>query len=127
MGSYSLKRVKVPLHRTILFASGVSLLAGLLFAAGCATNPKINWDGRVGHFSFDQAVREMGPPDKSARLQDGSQVAEWLTQRGFSRGVVRSTSGTWVEQYYEPPMPDRYLRLTFGPDGTLQAWKRVVK
>jgi len=94
--------------------------------AGCATQ-KVNWDGRVGAFTFDQVVLEMGPPDKSAKLQDGAMVAEWLTQRGFARGSVQNISGTWVEHYYEPPMPDYYLRLTFGPDGRLQAWKRVAK
>lgn len=93
---------------------------------GCATQ-KVNWDGRVGVFTFDQAVLEMGPPDKPAKLQDGVTVAEWLTQRGFARGSVQQTSGTWVEHYYEPPMPDFYLRLTFGPEGKLRAWKRVAK
>lgn len=104
-------------------------LAGVLVAwwcTGCATQ-KVNWDSRVGVFTFDQAVLEMGPPDKSAKLQDGVTVAEWLTQRGFARGSVQQVSGTWVEHYYEPPMPDFYLRLTFGPDGKLRAWKRVAK
>jgi len=26
--------------------------------------------------------------------------------------------------YETPPSPDRYLQLTFGPDGRLMAWKR---
>jgi hypothetical protein len=105
------------------------VLAGFLVAwwcAGCVTQ-KVNWDSRVGVFTFDQVVLEMGPPDRSAKLQDGVTVAEWLTQRGFARGTVQNTSGTWVEHYYEPPMPDYYLRLTFGPDGKLRAWKRVAK
>lgn len=54
---------------------------------GCATQ-KINWAGRVGAYTFDQAVVELGPPDKQAKLTDGSVVAEWLTRRG-NRQTVR--------------------------------------
>lgn len=105
---------------------GVAGFLMVCWGAGCVTQ-RVNWDARVGVFTFDQAVLEMGPPDKTGKLEDGVAVAEWLTQRGFARGSVQNTSGTWVEHYYEPPMPDFYLRLNFGPDGRLRAWKRVAK
>ena len=54
-------------------------LAALMFA-GCVTQ-KINWSERVGNYTYDQAVLELGPPDKSARLTDGTVVADWLTRR----------------------------------------------
>jgi len=101
----------------------VLVLGGLL---GCATT-KVDWASRIGHYSFDQAVLELGPPDKSAKLNDGTIVAEWLTQRGFSHATVQTYPGMWVHSYTETPAPDRFLRLTFGPDGQLCDWKRIMK
>ena len=103
------------------------LVLGVLWLAGCATAPKVNWNSRVGHYTFDQAVLELGPPDKSAKLQDGTLVTEWLTRRGLRHSTVHAMSGFWVQQYDAPASPDYFLRLTFGPDGVLQAWKRVIK
>ena len=57
-----------------------------IFLAGCATKPKIDWASRVGNYTFDQTVTELGPPDRSAKLSDGSVVAEWLTRRGNPGG-----------------------------------------
>ena len=33
----------------------------------------------------------------------------------------------WPYYYYEPPSQDYFIRLTFGSDGKLQSWKRVVR
>jgi len=107
------------------------LLAPLL--AGCATR-KIDWSGRVGHYTFDQAIAEIGPPDKQAKLTDGTLVAEWLTRRGYHQ--VYATGGYYGSPYRSWPYPptyvdtyapDYFLRLTFGPDGRLQAWKKLTK
>ena len=107
-----------------------------LFLAGCATTQKVDWNSRIGSFTFDQAVVELGPPDKSAKLTDGTTVAEWLLARGYSRGFVSLHSGLgyhypyshyWIDSYGGPPTPDRYLRLTFGPNGKLTAWMRITK
>ena len=107
------------------------LLAGLL--GGCATR-KIDWSARVGTYTFDKAVAEIGPPDKQAKLTDGTLVAEWLTRRGSRQ--VYATGGYYGPPYgglaYPPTFvdtysPDYFLRLTFGPDGRLQAWKKLTK
>ena len=45
------------------------------FIAGCATTKPIDWNSRVGSYTFDQAVTELGPPDKQAALSDGKIVA----------------------------------------------------
>ena len=104
-----------------------------LLAAGCAT-PKIDWASRVGIYTFDQAVVDFGPPDKQARLQDGTLVAEWLTRRGYTH--VYPNSGFYPWGWYGPvypayidtyTTPDYFLRLTFGPDGRLKAWKRFAR
>jgi hypothetical protein len=118
---------------------GSLLLASLV--TGCATY-RIDWNNRVGNYTYDQAIAELGPPDKSAKLTDGTTVAEWLTRRGYSGGSVAIAHGygypyypydghyyhPWPYYYYsEPPSADYYIRLTFGPDGKLQSWRRVMR
>lgn len=106
----------------------------MLFSAGCA-GPKIDWQARVGSYTYDQAVLEMGPPDRGpATLQDGTKVAEWLTQRGRVGGGYTTfgggpyyIGGPVIYHYAEPAWPDRYIRLTFGPDGVLKHWQNVAK
>lgn len=61
----------------------LALVAALaVFLTGCATQ-KIDWNARAGNYTLDQAIVEFGPPDKQAKLQDGTNVAEWLTRRGY--------------------------------------------
>jgi len=105
-----------------------------LFLIGCAST-KIDWSSRIGNYTYDQAVIELGPPDKYAKLTDGTVVGEWMTRRGYSGGSGSMFYGynypyyhhPWPYSYYEPPSPDYYIRLTFGPDGKLLAYKRVVR
>ena len=59
-----------PLTLTILFLALTNCLT-----TGCKTAPKIDWNSRVGNYTYDQAVAELGPPDKSAKLSDGKTVA----------------------------------------------------
>jgi hypothetical protein len=112
----------------------MAMLAAVLFA-GCATTPKINWQARVGNYTYDQAVRESGPPDKSAKLSDGTTVATWITER--SQTFV--TTGPYfvptrhfygpviMPGYSETYFPARYLQLTFGADGKLASEKEFAK
>lgn len=102
------------------------LFSAIVFLDGCATT-KINWDARIGNYTFDQAVLELGPPDKSAKLSDGTLVCEWLTQRGYVRGHYVYFPGSLPYYWTDPPSPDRYLRLTFGADGKLKEWKKTSK
>jgi hypothetical protein len=104
------------------FACGLVLLL-----SACATSPKIDWQSRVGSYTYDQAVLEFGPPDKQAKLVDGTLVCEWLTWKGrailghstyLGYGMV-DTSGTTE--------PDYYTRLTFNPSGKLQSYKKYAK
>ena len=109
-----------------------ALLAALLFA-GCATGPKIDWAARVGHYTYDQAVLEFGPPDKVAKLDSGIIVANWITQRGYAYttggGVAYGAyPGTVVVPNYTTAYsPTYYLRLTFGADGRLTDWKKYAQ
>jgi hypothetical protein len=103
--------------------------------AGCATH-KINWAERVGNYTRDQAILELGPPDKEAKLTDGTVVDEWLTRRG--RSVIYSGFGSYsggtpyyyggfAPTYVGSVSPDHFLILTFSPDGRLTSWKKLVR
>lgn len=112
------------------WARWLSRLCAMLLAlglfAGCQTH-KIDWASRVGTYTFDDAVKEMGPPDKTATLTDGTQVCEWLTYRGSDGGAVIMPSfyGTYVGSTLSSP--DSYIRLTFNPEKKLTEVKRIYK
>ena len=62
------------------FLAGFCLALGL---TGCATQ-RVDWAARVGHYTYEQAVVDLGPPEKHAKLADGALVAEWLVNRGYT-------------------------------------------
>ena len=110
------------------------LLAGMLvlFLCGCATS-KVDWNSRVGVYTYDQAVIDFGPPDKQAKLHDGTTVAEWLTRRsytytsfGVGYGYPYWYPGPFYPGYVDTT-PNYYLRLIFGPDDKLKGWKKFAK
>ena len=87
-------RAKFWAQLLVIFAVGSLLI-------GCASM-RVDWAGRVGNFSHDQAVLELGPPDKSATLKDGTVVAEWLSRRGYSYNYSQYGYSPW---YYGPFYP----------------------
>jgi hypothetical protein len=109
----------------------LQIMAGLclaLWLTGCAT-PRVDWAARIGHYTYERAVADMGPPDKQAKLADGTLVAEWLTNRGYtytygSPGPYGPFYPGYVSTY---TAPSQFLRLTFSPDGQLSAWKKLYK
>jgi len=111
----------------------VPVIFAALLLVGCVT-PRIDWSARVDHYTYDQAVMELGPPDRSAKLSDGSTVAEWLTRRGQ---VVVTPEPYFVPPgcYFWPPppvysetyLPARFLRLTFDAQGELKACKEFAR
>ena len=116
-------------------AAVAAVVCASLLLAGCATH-RIDWSARVGVYTMDQAIADFGPPDKQARLADGTIVAEWLTERGYHYTYVsgpyyyhhwRGFCGPVYPSYWDSYSPDYFLRLTFGPDGKLKTWKRFSK
>jgi hypothetical protein len=120
--------------RAIEIAVAAFILAA--FLTGCAT--PINWQARVGVYTYDQALMDYGPPARSAKLSDGSTVAEWMTDRGqvivtpgpyvygpayYGRGYYGPVYGGYSTTYF----PAQFLRLTFSPDGKLRMWKEFSK
>lgn len=99
------------------------------FLAGCATENKALWNSRIGGYTFDQAVKEYGPPDKSAELTTGTKVCEWLLEKGTTQGTYLSSpyAGSGLNSVYTSSGPDFFLRLTFDKDGKLLEWKQLAK
>ncbi|MBI3881368.1 MAG: hypothetical protein HY301_15060 [Verrucomicrobia bacterium] len=114
----------------LLFRPLLTALATALLLAGCATG-RVDWNSRVGTYTLDQAVVELGPPEKQAKLSDGTVVAEWMTSRtqGMSRVYVGGHAGYGAAPTYVEPAPsyENYVRLTFSADGRLTAWQRFTK
>ena len=104
----------------------VALLS--LFLAGCASPKRIDWNGRVGSYTYDQAVADMGPPDKQTKTSDGSTVAEWVTGRSggsglsIGTGLYGSSGGVGVSQSVGSGSRAPFTRLTFDTNGRLSAW-----
>jgi len=102
---------------------------GLIFA-GCKSTPKIDWNSRVGNYTFDQAVAELGPPDKTAKLSDGKTVADWIKRSsggvsfGVGTGFYGGHTGVGVGEGISSGYGDKVLRLVFGPDNKLVSWAK---
>ena len=113
----------------------ITPLLSVWLLAGCASTPKVDWNARVGNFTYDQAVAELGPPDKSTKLSDGSTVADWITRKssgvsfGLGTGYSHYGGGMGTSTGVGVGVPvgsrdDHVLRLTFGPDGKLTQWSK---
>ena len=71
--------MKTNLAVKLLFLT-IPILATAL-VTGCQTTKPIDWNSRVGTYTFNQAVTDFGPPDKETTLSDGKLVAQWITHR----------------------------------------------
>jgi hypothetical protein len=114
----------------------IAAAAVLVFAlaiSGCTTRPKVDWNSRVGSYNYDQAVVELGPPDRVTEISEGRKVADWVTGRsssprisfGFGSygpgggvGVGTGTGGNPIENI---------LRLTFDKNGQLLQWEKTSR
>lgn len=114
----------------------LAIVITALLLSGCATH-RVDWGSRVGQYTYDQAVVDLGPPDKQAKLESGITVAEWLTRRGGTYAHAPFGGYGYYPYWYGPrfyPMyldtfstPNYFLRLIFGPDGTLTGYKKLAK
>ena len=109
--------------------AALAILCSLL-VVGCRSTPKVDWDSRIGSYTHDQAVMELGPPNKTAKLDDGRLVAEWITgyKRGssfsFGTGMYGGHGGVSVGQTVGGDTKPRILRLTFDAENRLVAWTK---
>lgn len=104
------------------------LAASGFLVSGCNTTPKVDWNSRVDNYTYDQAVIELGPPTKQAKLDDGKTVAEWITHStsgglSLGTGFFSGNTGVGVGQSLGSSS-DHSLILTFGPDNKLVSWSK---
>jgi hypothetical protein len=116
------------------------LLIVLVFMAGsCASSQKvkidrIDWGGRIGTYTYEEALAELGEPDVMGESSEGK-IAEWVLRRspmvsfGFGLGSGgyghHTATGVGVGTSVSPPPSGEYLHLRFGKDGKLAEWTRV--
>ncbi|MGD0744133.1 MAG: hypothetical protein ABSA45_03165 [Verrucomicrobiota bacterium] len=116
------------LAANLLFLTILALATA--FMVGCKTTRPIDWNSRVGTYTFDQAVTELGPPDKQTTLSDGKLVAQWITHRnggtsfGVGTGFYTGGVGVGVGQNVGSGYRDRILTLTFGTNSVLAAFSK---
>src|SRR3954466_8656350 len=117
-----------------------SLTAALLalFLGACATHPKVDprvdWNSRIGSYSYEEAVNEIGKPDSVADSSEG-RIADWILHRSpnisFGFGVGTGVggphvgTGVGVGPSVSPPPHGEYLRLVFDPQNRLKAWSHI--
>jgi hypothetical protein len=95
---------------------------------------KINWSERIGTYTFDQALAELGKPAAVGESNAGK-TAEWVLRRsprmsfGFGIGGGSYGSGggvgVGVGSGVSPPPHGENLRLTFDTEGKLKEWTKV--
>jgi hypothetical protein len=114
------------------------LLVCLTLMAGCASHPKPNfsadWNSRIGSYTYDQAVAELGRPVVSGESSEGK-TAEWTIRKSsgvtFGIGVGQgfygqhSAVGVGTGTSYTPPPSGEYLRLKFDKDDKLKEWSKA--
>jgi hypothetical protein len=107
----------------------------ILLTTSCASSTNQMWNSRVGSYGKDQAILDLGYPQKAAILNDGTQVNEWLTRFGTRGSLFYRSGPTFDARAFDysvlpwdaPQIPDEYLRLLFAPDGKLIAWDRKYR
>jgi hypothetical protein len=104
----------------------VALFLTIAFIIGCATTPPVDWTSRVGHYTYAQALNELGPPNRQIRLSNGATEFKWFLQPGGPTGMPNNgmNNGFGVGQNVAPGFSDRYLQLTFDAKGVLTDWSK---
>ncbi len=113
-------------------AAKFSLLTILVFIAafiaGCKTTPPVDWNSRIGTYTYSQAVTELGSPDKRFKLDDDKTLAQWITVFSSAltprSGYVREGVELGVSQNTGLNYSESVLQLTFDKNGKLVAWSK---
>jgi len=100
------------------------------FADGCATAPPVDWNSRIGHYTYAQAVNELGPPNRQSRLSNGTREFKWFSPpagvSSFGTGMNNNglNNGFGAGPNPPPGFSNRYLQLTFDRNGVLTGWSK---
>jgi hypothetical protein len=52
---------------------------------GAVSIRKTDWPSRIGHYSLDDAKRELGPPESCVDLDHGGSACSWTTSKDRER------------------------------------------
>ncbi len=116
------------MNLAVKFSLPVILTLAVAFHTGCKT-PPVDWDSRIGHYTYAQAVTDLGPPDRQARLSDGKVMYKWFVQPlvgpRFNSGMsYYGSTGFAASQTPGSGYSNQMLQLTFDADGKLTAWSK---
>jgi hypothetical protein len=115
------------------------LIVTVFLAGSCASGTKgtvndIDWGGRIGTYTYEEALAELGEPSMIGESNEGK-IAEWVLRQspafsfgfGFGGGSYGHHSGTGggVGATVSPPPSGEYLRLRFDQDGKLVEWTKT--
>ena len=109
-------------------AARAAFFFGALLFVGCKTGP--DWNPRIGHYLYDDAVKEYGPPTGKETLTDGTLVADWMITSG--RVVGAPGPEMYRRRFWSGSMnvyttPEVHLVLLFGPDKRLTGARQIYK
>ena len=112
------------------FSLPVILFLAVAFLTGCVSTPPVDWDSRVGHFTYSQAVAELGPPARQFKVGEGRTEYRWFIQpyggTSYNGGLAPSTVNPAMgpAPTIGPNFDKRVLKLTFDTNGVLTAWSK---
>jgi hypothetical protein len=63
----------------------LGMVAFLMLLGACAGDGvrRIDWQTRIGHYTLDDAKRELGAPESCVGLDDGGTACSWTTSKGI--------------------------------------------
>ena len=111
----------------------------VVLAAGCASD-RVNWDSRIGSYTYAEAVKQYGQPNEVDPLPEGGRVAYWVLPDAASYSFkfqLPDFQGNQVASVGAPssamPAGGRHLgtigspvlKLTFNPNDKLAAAART--
>jgi len=115
---------------------GLLLISLSSLSTGCRTDasdvPSVaRLRDRIGKMTFDDAVRQMGPPATKVELGDRSVVAEWAagteTRPSFSFGLGSGDAAAAERATLEGGVAHRFRELQFDQAGRLVSVKDVKR
>jgi hypothetical protein len=118
------------MNLAVKFSLPVILALAVAFLTGCATTKPVDWDSRVGNYTYDRAVTELGPPNRQVKLSDGKVVSKWFVQppvgprSNTGMSYYGSNHGFGAGQAIGSGFNNQMLQLTFDPNGKLIAWSK---
>ena len=114
-----------------IVCAGVAGSALALLASGCATGGTADWNHRVGNYTYDRAVADLGCPTRTNTITDGGLIAQWIKHRGGANAFARRYDnfyGTYPGYApFSETSGERVLALKFGPDHKLVEWANLKR